>query len=72
VHEGTAYYLLFNGILGDKRANGGNVLTSKVLASLPPHPGPKVVYGERTTLSPARLAEAEITFKFTPYDIKGR
>lgn len=72
VHGETAYYLLYNGILGDKRANGGNVLTSKVLAALPPHAGPKVIYGERTTLSPARLKEADITFKFTPYDIKGR
>src|ERR1019366_8845612 len=25
--NGTAYYLLYNGILGDKRPNGGNVLT---------------------------------------------
>ncbi len=29
--DGTAYYLLFNGILGDKRPNGGNVLTGRVL-----------------------------------------
>jgi adenine-specific DNA-methyltransferase len=35
-HEGVGYYLLYNGILGDKRPNGGNVLTSKVLATLPP------------------------------------
>ena len=34
-YKGTAYYLLFNGILGDKSVNGGNVLTSKVLECLP-------------------------------------
>ena len=34
-HNGTAYYLLYNGILGDKRPDGGNVLTAKVLAELP-------------------------------------
>ena len=31
VHEGTGYYLLYNGVLGDKRPNGGNVLTSRIL-----------------------------------------
>jgi len=29
--DGKAYYLLFNGILGDKRPNGGNVLTGRTL-----------------------------------------
>ena len=49
VHDGTAYYLLFNGILGDKRPDGGNVLTGAVLGMLAkryPHAGPKVIYGE--------------------------
>ena len=32
-HNGTAYYLLYNGILGDKRPDGGNVLTAKVLTA---------------------------------------
>ena len=72
VHEGTACYLLYNGILKDKSVNGGNVLTSKVLASLPAHDGPKVIYGERCLFSPARLQQLHITFKHTPYDIKGR
>ena len=72
VHEDTACYLLYNGILKDKSVNGGNVLTSKVLASLPAHDGPKVIYGERCLFSPARLQQLNITFKHTPYDIKGR
>ena len=71
-HEGTAYYLLYNGILKDKSVNGGNVLTSKILVSLAEHSGPKVVYGERCLFSPARLKQLDITFKHTPYDIKGR
>lgn len=31
VENGTAYYLLYNGILGDRRPTGGNVLTHAVL-----------------------------------------
>lgn len=72
VHENTAYYLLYNGILKDKSVGGGNVLTSKILASLPVHDGPKIIYGERCLFSPARLNQLNITFKHTPYDIKGR
>lgn len=75
VHQGTAYYLLYNGILGDRRPAGGNVLTAKVLAHLDalfPHAGPRVVYGETTRLGEARLREAGIVFKQIPYDIKAR
>lgn len=72
IHNEVAYYLLYNGILGDKRPQGGNVLTSKVLASLPPHAGKKVIYGETSRLGSTRLEEHGITFKQTPYDIKAR
>ena len=75
VHRGTAYYLLYNGILGDRRPQGGNVLTSAVLAYLDllyPHSGPRVIYGEVTGLGEARLREAGIVFKQIPYDIKVR
>lgn len=72
VHNETAYYLLYNGILGDKRPQGGNVLTSKILESLPPHDGPKVIYGESSRLGPARLIDENIVFKQTPYDVKAR
>lgn len=72
IHKGTAYYLLFNGILKDKSVGGGNVLTSKILDGLPRYDGPKVIYGERCLFSPSRLKECQITFKHTPYDIKGR
>ncbi len=73
VHRGTAYYLLYNGILGDRRPHGGNVLTSLVLGyldSLLSHDGQRIVYGETTRLGEARLRKAGITFKQIPYDIK--
>lgn len=72
VHEGVGYYLLFNGILGDKRPDGGNVLTRRLLAELPAHDGPKVIYGESSRLSKESLLRLGITFKQTPYDVKAR
>ena len=72
VHGGTAYYLLYNGILGDLTLAGGNMLTLKLLASLPAHDGPMVIYGEGTNLSDERLRSLGITFKKTPNDIRAR
>lgn len=72
VHNDTAYYLLYNGILGDKSVSGGNVLTTKTLAMLPKFDGAKVIYGEASRLSPARLKALNILFKQTPYDVKAR
>lgn len=75
VHEGTAYFLLYNGILGDRRPQGGNVLTSAVLAAIDallPQAGPRVVFGESCRLSPARLKAAGIVFRQIPYDIRAR
>ncbi|AVP56357.1 site-specific DNA-methyltransferase [Pulveribacter suum] len=75
----TAYYLLFNGILGDRRPAGGNVLTRAVLEALlalhagTPHPDALlVVYGEANRLGPETLARARVTFKHIPYDVKAR
>ncbi|MBI2779628.1 MAG: site-specific DNA-methyltransferase [Gammaproteobacteria bacterium] len=72
VHNGTAYYLLYNGVLGDRRPQGGNVLTGPVLAELPEHDGPKVIYGESSRLGTARLQSESITFKQIPYDVRTR
>jgi len=72
VHQGTAYYLLYNGILGDRRPQGGNVLTGAVLKSLPAHDGPRVVYGETTRFGSARLDAECVTFKQIPYDVRTR
>jgi adenine-specific DNA-methyltransferase len=75
----TAYYLLYNGILGDKRPASGNVLTHAVLdallqlhASTPSPDAPLVVYGEACRLGEERLQRANVTFKHIPYDVKAR
>lgn len=76
MHEGTAYALLYNGVLGDRRPEGGNVLTAPVMAhlraELPGHDGPWTIYGEACRMSTAKLAAAGVTFKQTPYDVKAR
>lgn len=72
VHGETAFYLLYNGILGDKTPAGGNVLTARVLRELPQHTGKKVIYGEMCLLDEATLQKQSVTFKHIPYDIKAR
>lgn len=69
VHREVAVYLLFNGILGDKSPNGGNVLTRAMLTQLPPHDGPKVVYCAGSRLGPERLRAERIVIRQTPYEI---
>ena len=78
LHDGRAYALLYNGILGDKRADGGNVLTRATLSVIRAamarqdagFDGPLTVYGERSRLMPATLDRERITFKQVPYHIK--
>ena len=72
IHNGVAYYLLFNGILGDKKPDGGNVLTQKVFNSLPQFSSKKVIYGEATRMNAQKLKDNNIVFKQTPYDVKAR
>lgn len=80
LYDGTAFALLYNGILGDKRPNGGNVLTRATLNIIseeiakahPDFDGPLVIYGEQSRISPASLDREQITFKQTPYDVKAR
>jgi adenine-specific DNA-methyltransferase len=74
-----ACYLLFNGILGDKRPASGNVLTQAVLdallalhATTPEPTVPLLVFGEACRLGEARLKQANVTFKHIPYDIRAR
>ena len=71
-HEGSAYYLLYNGILGEKSAKGGNVLTKAVLKGLPPFDGPKIIYGEACLIPEEQHEDLGIVFRMTPYAIKGR
>ena len=75
VHDDTAYALLYNGILGDRSVSGGNVLTAALLDRLRSDSGwtgLMTVYGEWSKLGGARLADAGVTFKQTPYDVKAR
>lgn len=75
IHNGTAYYLLFNGILGDRKPASGNVLTHDVLKAINeifPHSGKKVIYGETTRLGESRLKVENIVFKQIPYDVQMR
>jgi adenine-specific DNA-methyltransferase len=65
-----AVYLLYNGILGDRTVNGGNVLTRAILARLPPHDGPKIIYGAGCKLGLDRLRDEGITFRQTPYEVR--
>jgi adenine-specific DNA-methyltransferase len=70
IHNGTAYYLLYNGILRDRRPQSGNVLTRAVLDFLPLHDGKKIIYCETSRLGQARLDAEQITFKQIPYDVR--
>jgi adenine-specific DNA-methyltransferase len=70
VHHDTAVYLLYNGILKDKSAGGGNALTRQVLAGLPAHAGPKLIYGVRSLLGADRLRREGVTFRHIPTDLQ--
>ena len=80
IYDGRAWALLYNGVLGDKRPNGGNVLTRATLAviragiaaAFPGFDGPLTVYGEQSRLTPTTLQRERIAFKQTPYDVKAR
>ena len=75
-HKGAGLALLYNGILGDKSVNGGNVLNRQTLRAVRDaagdFAGSMVIYGERTVLSDASLQEEQVTFKQTPYDVRAR
>jgi adenine-specific DNA-methyltransferase len=70
VCRGVGIYLLYNGILADKSANGGNVLTRAVLAQLPLFDGQKVIYCAGCLLGRDRLQAERIIVRQTPYEIK--
>ncbi|WP_211249439.1 site-specific DNA-methyltransferase [Alysiella crassa] len=74
-HENTVYYLLYNGILGDKRPQFGNVLTAKILADLPhladfvAQGKTLVVYGEACRVGDETLRQNRMVFKQIPYHV---
>lgn len=69
-YRGVGIYLLYNGILGDKSANGGNVLTRAVLAQLPEFDGQKVIYCAGCLLGRDRLQAEQIIVRQTPYEVR--
>ena len=74
-HDGVAYYLLFNGILGDRRPQGGNVLTRAVLDWLTlnfPHLGPRVIFGESVRVGHDRLSLNNVVFRSIPHEVEAR
>ncbi|MES9902808.1 MAG: site-specific DNA-methyltransferase [Sedimenticola sp.] len=76
INNDTAYALLYNGILGDKKVNGGNALTHGIIRLLKEqagnHSGTWVIYGEWSPITEETLRTHQITFKQTPYDIRAR
>jgi adenine-specific DNA-methyltransferase len=68
--RGVGIYLLYNGILGDRSEEGGNILTRAVLAQLPPFDGQKVIYCAGHRLGRDRLQAERIVIRQTPYEIK--
>ncbi len=80
IHDGKGWALLYNGVLGDRHPDGGNVLTRSTLGLIrekihdaaPEFDGLLTVYGERSRLTPATLQREHIVFKQTPYDIQAR
>src|SRR5690606_35910761 len=73
VHGDTAFALLYNGILGDRRPEAGNVLTLPVWRELralaPDHAGPWRIYGEACRLPPGLMKQHGIVFRQIPYQL---
>lgn len=70
IYNGTAIYLLYNGILKDRSPDGGNVLTRAILSMLPHHDGPKVIYGTACKIGSDQRQSENLTFKQLPYKIR--
>ncbi len=66
VANGTAIYLLYNGVMRDQ----GNVLTLQTIECLPPFDGPKVVFSDGCKIGRDRLRELGVTFRQIPYEVK--
>ena len=74
-HRGVGYALLYNGILGDKSAGGGNKVTTKTLATIrravpKGFSGKIIVYAHGCLFRAARMDDENIEFRQIPYDCK--
>lgn len=76
VHHNTGYALLYNGVLNDKKVNGGNVLTAATLAHIrkaaKKHDGKIIVFANACRFGDARLKSENLEFRQIPYDCKKR
>jgi hypothetical protein len=68
--NGVGVYLLYNGILGDRTPNGGNVLTRSIVAALEHFDGLRVVYCEGVLIGEERLRAENVLVRQTPYEIR--
>ena len=75
-HDGSGYALLYNGVLGDRRVNGGNVLTHQTLSAIRQaaraFSGQLVIYAAANRFGEDFLKRENIVFKQTPYEIEVR
>lgn len=69
IYNGTAIYLLYNGILKDKNIKSGNILTKKILSALPKYDGEKIIYGSACRIEEKFLEENKITFRQIPKEL---
>ncbi|MDP2100461.1 MAG: site-specific DNA-methyltransferase [Methylobacter sp.] len=67
VFDGRAIYLLYNGILGDKDPDKGNVLTPTIFKDLPVFQGQKIIYATAKRGGDSWLKDKQIIVKQTPY-----
>ena len=80
LHDGHAFALLYNGILGDKRPSGGNVLIratldrirQEIARSNTGFDGKLTIYGEQSRLTQTTLDRENIVFKQMPYELKAQ
>jgi adenine-specific DNA-methyltransferase len=70
VFDNRAVYLLYNGILKDKTANGGNVLTPAIFKTLPGFDGSKIIYAAAVKGGAGWIVDEQIIFKQTPYALE--
>ena len=76
-HDGRGYALLYNGIVGDKSINGGNVITAKTLAvirlAVPrSFSGEIIIYANGCRFGAEKMRAEKITFRQIPYDCKDK
>ena len=74
--DGRGYALLYNGVLRDRSAAGGNVLTRRTLSAIRAaaggFDGPLTVYAARSAFRDATLKAEGLAFRQTPYDVTAR